>query len=969
MCRIAGIYNPASPNLSADIITMRDSMTHGGPDDAGIYLDDHFPLALGLRRLALLDLSMAGHQPMADADGSIQIIFNGEIYNFLELKTELRSLGHTFKTTCDTEVILKAYLQWGKDCFRRFNGMFALAIFDKRSSLLLLARDHAGIKPLYYSITGNSLYFASEVRAFTALLPQWPENHNWKIHFLTFGHLPEPVTTLQNVVALKKGTVMTITLPGLSVTEEVFSRFTFESKINTLPEAVAAVKEKLTAAVERHLLSDAPIGLFLSGGVDSSLLTLMAHKTLQDNLHTLSIVFDDKKFSEAKYQEIIINKTGAKHHSFVVGENDFFQSIPDILKAMDQPSIDGINSYFISKYAKAIGLKAVLSGIGADELFGGYDFFIQNRKVKLLERMPSFVLQAGEHLPDYKKKKLAFLGRKGLTGQYLFRRGIYTPRQVAAILQRTTGEVNRAISQIDVSDATAVKDKRDVISWGEQHLYMQNQLLKDTDYMSMWHSVEVRVPFLDKELMETVHSIAPSVKYDPVIKKHLLIRAFHDILPKEIYQRKKQGFTFPFEKWISAVQTTAQRNPVFTKKLRQVKSGKTQWVRYWAYLLACHSGTIKCYNKPVKKILFLNLRAFSITGGIEKFNCAFLKALSELEKEGSVVANGWSMYDDKCNAKYFEPAYYKCFKGKRLQFVFEAWKAGSKYDTIILGHINLSLAGWGIKRMFPGKQVILITHGIEVWTKLKGVKDRLIKHADNILSVSNFTKSTIAKVHNIDPGKIAIFHNTLDPYFALPDGFQKPGYLMDRYGLQPESPVIFTLTRLSFSEKYKGYDKVMQILPRLKALYPEVKYILSGKPDEREKNRLTELKESYRIKDEVLLTGFVKDEEVTDHYLLADVFILPSRKEGFGIVFIEAMACGVQVIGGNKDGTVDALQEGELGYLIDPDDELEIFKALHMLLSVKDKTGKDFIKRELQQKVYNAFGFETYKRNLEKVLV
>lgn len=947
---------------------MTDCMAHGGPDDKGIYTDNKLPLALGHRRLSFLDLSKAGHQPMSDFDNSLQIVFNGEIYNFSELKDELKSKGHIFKTTCDTEVILKAYIQWGKDCFRRFNGMFALAIFDKRSSQLLLARDHAGIKPLYYSIIGNCLYFASEIRAFTALNPQWPENKSWKIHFLTFGNLPEPVTTLQNVVPLAKGKLLIISLPDLTVTEEIFARFTFQSTIYTLTEAVSTVKEKLTAAVDRHLISDAPVGLFLSGGIDSSLLTLLAQQTLKDNLHTISIVFEEEKFSEARFQKIIIDKTGAKHSAYTVNKEEFYQSLPDILQAMDQPSIDGINSYFICKYAKKIGLKAVLSGIGADELFGGYDFFNMTNKINLLKKLPSFVLASAEKLPDFKKKKLVFLGRKDVLGEYLLRRAVYTPHQVAAILGCTTEEVNKTISRINVAGAGVINDARDVISWGEQHLYVQNQLLKDTDFMSMWHGIEVRVPFLDKQLMQTVHSIAPSVKYDAIIKKHLLIKAFDDILPKEIYERKKQGFAFPLEKWISAVQTTHQRNIAFVKKHKQVKSGQIKWGHYWAYLLSCHKDSIKYYKVPVKKILFLNLKAFSITGGIEKFNRAFLKVLSDLEKEGIVVADAWSMYDDKCDGKYFEPEHYYCFKGKKVQFILKVWKAAFKYDTVILAHINLSLAGWGVKRMFPRKEIILNTHGIEVWTPLRGIKKALIQQADKILAVSHFTKNTVANVHKINAGKITVFHNTIDPYFVLPKAFEKPQYLLDRYGLQLQNSVIFTLTRLSYSEKYKGYDKVMQVMPLLKLRFPCVKYILSGKPDTREKKRLIHLTETNDIQNEVLLTGFVRDEEVTDHYLLADVFILPSRKEGFGIVFIEAMACGVPVIGGNQDGTVDALQQGELGYLVNPDDETGILEELGRILSEKDKMAKNSIKRELQQKVMASFGFDTFKQNLKKVL-
>jgi asparagine synthase (glutamine-hydrolysing) len=948
---------------------MRDAMKHGGPDGEGIYVDEVLPLAFGHRRLSLLDLSEAGHQPMAEMQGMLQIIFNGEIYNFLDLRNELSSLGHTFKTSCDTEVILKAYMQWGTKCFSRFNGMFALSIFDKRNGQIILARDHAGIKPLYYCISGGKLFFASEVRAFTALNRNWSENQKWKIHFLTFGFLPEPVTTLNNVVSLKKGTFLIIDLPSLTLVEEQFSGFAFKSVITSLPDAVEAVKEKLEKAVDRHLISDAPIGLFLSGGLDSSLLTLLAHKTLKDNLHTISIVFENEKFSEAKYQKLIIDKTGAKHSSCLIREDEFAASLPDILKSMDQPSIDGINSYFICKYAHEFGLKAVLSGIGADELFGGYDSFYRTQKVDLIKKLPSFVLGLTENLTEYRKKKLAFLKRKDFLGDFLLNRGLYTPKETASILNCSIEDVNNTISEINVLNTKLVRDRRDEVSWGEQNLYMQSQLLKDTDSMSMWHSLEVRVPFLDKELMETVHRIAPSIKYDPNQKKHLLIKAFEEILPKEIYQRKKQGFTFPFENWIIPVQTTQQRSPVFKEKLQKLRSGEMQWVHYWGYILACKRSTIKYYEKQLNKVLFLNLSAFSFTGGIEKFNRAFLKALSDLESEGKLIANSLSAYDHEPDARYFDKTNYRGYKANRIKFVFEACKEASKYDTIILGHINLSLAGWVIKKIFPEKKVILISHGIEVWDKLKGVKNFMLQRCDQVFAVSSYTKNTIVKVHRLSADKIAVFHNTIDPYFFYPSKFEKPDYLMKRYSLEQRDPVIFTLTRLAHSEKYKGYDKVMQILPHLKQFVPNFKYILSGKPDDRENNRLKVLKGENNISENVLVTGFIRDEEVVDHFLLADVFIMPSRKEGFGIVFIEAMACGLPVIAGNKDGSVDALKHGEFGTLVNPDDETSILKALESALNGKQQLLDQCAKKELQQKVKQTFGFDTYKKNLEKLLV
>jgi asparagine synthase (glutamine-hydrolysing) len=575
---------------------MRDAMKHGGPDDCGIYIDDTFPLAFGHRRLSFLDLSPLGHQPMKDDSGKIILIFNGEIYNFLEIRKELEQKQYRFRSGSDTEVIIASYLEWGKECFKRFNGMFALAILDKRSNKLLLVRDHAGIKPLYYSIQKDALYFASEVRAFTSINPNWPENKDWKKYFLMFGHLPEPITTLDNVQPLQKGTILEIDLPSLEATSHRFFQLYYNYTIDDKEEAIAKVHEKLTNAVERHLISDAPIGLFLSGGLDSSLLTLLAKPFIPDSLHALSIIFDNEKYSEKYYQELIIKKTNANHRSYLVTEQDFRECLPDIIEAMDQPSNDGINSYFICKYAKEYGLKAVLSGLGADELFGGYQSFNRTKAVGYIKWVPDFMFRAAGIFPDDKKKKLRFLGVKNGVGEYLFNRGFFIPSQVAHLLDCTEKEVDEVL--IDMQSRTPVFiDKlvpQEKVSYLESNFYMQNQLLKDTDYMSMWHGVEVRVPFLDKELMELVYSINPDIRYSSERNKYLLIAAFIKQLPTEVWKRPKQGFVFPFEQWMRHVTPAGDTSNKLTVLHDKLSNGKIHWSRYWSYVLAKNgqSGSI-----------------------------------------------------------------------------------------------------------------------------------------------------------------------------------------------------------------------------------------------------------------------------------------------------------------------------------------------------------------------------------------
>ncbi|MBN8836628.1 MAG: asparagine synthase (glutamine-hydrolyzing) [Sphingobacteriia bacterium] len=583
MCRIAGIIGAHQQQNNIEIF--RDAMSHGGPDDRGLFIDAANHIALGHRRLSLIDLSEAGHQPMFDDEQQIVLVFNGEIYNFHTLKSQLQQKGYTFRSHSDSEVIIYAYKHWGADCFRLFNGMFALALYDVANKKIMLARDHAGIKPLYFALYKQQFFFASEIRAFKTLNPDWPVNEQWKIPFLAFGHLPEPFTTLQHVQPLAKGNVLELNVKDLSYKINPFQQFQYKYAIADEGEAVLQVRQKLKAAVQRHLISDAPIGLFLSGGIDSSLLTIIAKNFVGEQLKTLSIVFEDEKFSEKMYQDIIIQQTKAHHESFVVTGKIFEDSLQDILNAMDQPSTDGINSYFISKYAKEYGLKAVLSGLGADELFGGYPSFYKTDLVKQLKQLPAFILKNASLLPNDKLKRISFLQQKeNIVAQYLFNRGFFTPKQISKMLYCSEDEVWRILLKMYLPDANDLYDEQEKVSFLETNLYMQNQLLKDTDYMSMWHSVEVRVPFLDKELMQLAYSIHPGIKFNQQQKKHLLIKAFKDELPEAIWKRPKQGFTFPFEKWMYKIQLG--RPDTFNDQLRlKLKEGKIHWSKYWAYQL------------------------------------------------------------------------------------------------------------------------------------------------------------------------------------------------------------------------------------------------------------------------------------------------------------------------------------------------------------------------------------------------
>jgi glycosyltransferase involved in cell wall biosynthesis len=350
-------------------------------------------------------------------------------------------------------------------------------------------------------------------------------------------------------------------------------------------------------------------------------------------------------------------------------------------------------------------------------------------------------------------------------------------------------------------------------------------------------------------------------------------------------------------------------------------------------------------------------------GGIEKFNRAFMKAFLDCETNLNSEFTASGMYDAVGNENYIPSNRFSAFKGNRWYFVIKNLISSFKKDEIILGHVNLAMIGVLFKLLQPSKKITVICHGIEVFKPLTGLKKKLLQKADRLLAVSNYTKEQLINIQKVDAKKIHVFPNTLDPFFHLPNSFIKPNYLKERYGLKQDQKILFTLTRLNSDEGYKGYDKVIRALPALTKNGHQYKYIIGGKADAKESATVESLIASLGLQKEVLLAGYIPDSEVTDHYLLADVFVMPSKAEGFGIVYLEAMACGVPVIAGNKDGSTEAVQFGKLGTLIDPDSVQEIEMALHQVFQEETKP------QQLQKQMLQYFSFEQYKKRLKEVFL
>jgi asparagine synthase (glutamine-hydrolysing) len=551
MCRIAGIISArtGTKETSLKVQAMCRALQHGGPDDEGIFCDEKTGLVFGHRRLAIIDLSTKGRQPMADVNQRVWITFNGEIYNYPELKQQLLPLGAKFCTNTDTEVIIQAYLHWGMASFSKLRGIFAFGLYDTERSLTYLVRDSSGVKPLYYHIGDGRLSFASEVKALKNAGIATEPDSNWKVRFLAYGHIPEPYTTQKNVFSLPKGEFLCWNHKKQSCEIHSYHVVTRQVKIADAMEAQKAVSSALTLAVNRQLIADAPIGVFLSGGVDSSLITLLANQQKHACLKTVSIFFDEKEYDERAYQNVILNEIEGEKFAHLVGQQDFERCLPQIIEDMDMPTTDGINTWFISKYAHEDGLKAVLSGIGADELFGGYPSFRRIKMLRKTRRIEPVMFRLAKYFASDRFKKISFLAYNHPTAEYLLLRGHYTPADIAKILDADLHEVESILFNNKQVPYISKYDEEDA-AWLETNLYMQNQLLRDTDVMGMAHGLEVRVPFLDEDLRRVIENTSADVRFDARQPKKLLIDCFADILPRAIWDRSKMGFTFPLQQWM-----------------------------------------------------------------------------------------------------------------------------------------------------------------------------------------------------------------------------------------------------------------------------------------------------------------------------------------------------------------------------------------------------------------------------------
>ncbi|NNF01739.1 MAG: asparagine synthase (glutamine-hydrolyzing) [Bacteroidia bacterium] len=563
MCGIVGIkgYN-GSEDLQQVAENAKAAMSHRGPDDNGTYIKDD--LFLGHQRLAIIDLSPLGHQPMSNNDGAITITFNGEIFNYLEIKKQLTE--YQFKSNSDTEVMLAAYEKWGIDCLQHFNGMFAFAIHDKNNNRLFIARDRLGIKPLYYYQKDSLFIFSSELRAIIATGLIKPSINKSVIkEYFTYQTVHAPNTMLKDVEQLLPGQYMLVDEDDTKIDYywNISKSVNHKAKDQDYKSICKTTKDELNKAVERRLIADVPLGAFLSGGIDSSAIVGLMSNMLDQPVKTFNVAFDEEEFSEAKYASIIAKRFKTDHHEIRLTPNDFLKNLPNALSALDHPSGDGPNSYTVSQVTRENGLTVALSGLGGDELFAGYPVFKRSMKIdqmKWLWSLPGFVRKgAGLMLESVKPgvssekaRQLLNLNDGSLSSTFPISRQVSGEKLLQDIIIEDPSSSDDVLKSMLLNTFNGNENNIPLlskVSIAEITSYMQNVLLRDTDQMSMAHALEVRVPFLDHNLVEYVLGI-PDVHKDPITPKKLLIDSIGDLLPDEIINRKKMGFVFPWEIWL-----------------------------------------------------------------------------------------------------------------------------------------------------------------------------------------------------------------------------------------------------------------------------------------------------------------------------------------------------------------------------------------------------------------------------------
>jgi len=563
MCGICGVWNYATrePVDRARLERMRDTLVHRGPDDAGTHFDDAAGLGLGFRRLSIIDPSPAGHQPMGNEDGSVWIVFNGEAYNFLDLRPQLEAHGHRFRSHSDTEVVLHLYEQQGTRCVESLNGMFGLAIWDAPRRRLFLARDRIGKKPLYYYDDGRRILFASELKAILAD-PTVARDLDWRAvgQFFAVGNVTGADCIIYGVRKLPAGHRL-VCADGRVTTERYWDwlpAFRRVDRTRSEAEWIAALRATLTEAVRRRMISDVPLGAFLSGGVDSSAVVATMAGLSAQPVRTFSIGFADRRYDETPYAREVAQRFGTEHHELVVEPEAVESVLPRLVRQYDEPFADSsaLPTYYVSKLARE-HVTVCLSGDGGDEACAGYDRYDQALREGAVDVVPQWlrrlVLWPFSRLPagtPGRSRARRFM--QDATGRYVTLMRFMSPEHVTALLTPEAAARVEGDGAAAVATAFARAGDLDALSrvqYTDGTVYLPDDILVKVDRASMLNSLEVRCPLLDYEFLELMAAVPPALRRANGGGKALLKRAFRGVLPDAVLDRPKMGFGVPLERW------------------------------------------------------------------------------------------------------------------------------------------------------------------------------------------------------------------------------------------------------------------------------------------------------------------------------------------------------------------------------------------------------------------------------------
>ena len=922
MCGIAGIYSyrdSAPPVDREELLRIREAMLQRGPDGAGLWVSNDRRIGLAHRRLAIIDLSDAGAQPMASADGRLCISFNGEIYNYRELRRELEAKGCVFRSHSDTEVLLHLYAERGDAMVHALRGMFAFGIWDERAQELFLARDPLGIKPLYYADNGNTLRFASQVNALIQSgQVDTSEDLAGVAGFHLFGCVPDPHTFHRAVHALPVGTTLRVgrnrmrePVPYFSLTEEFLKAEA--APVTLAPEAVdELIRATLRDSMRHHMVADVPVGIFLSAGVDSSALAALGAEHHRESLRAITLGFREYQGTlddETILAEKIAAGLGIEHTTRWIQRSDFRGEWPRFFSAMDQPSTDGVNSYLVAQSATMSGLKVAISGLGGDELFGGYPSFRDVPRMQhWMPRLPglgralrAFSSPLLRHLTSPKYAGLLEYGGT-YAGAYLLRRSLHMPWELPRLLGHERAQTAlQALRPLDNLERTVsgLTSQRCIVAALELAWYMRHQLLRDSDWAGMAHGVEIRVPFAD---VTVIRALAPLLAGRNPPTKAQLAHAVAHPLTEAIAARRKTGFSVPVRDWLreDAHHLSGERGlRGWSQVIRRIKGGH----RFLAFITDSFGGH----------------------GGIALYNRDLLQALCS----NPGCAGGVAIPRHMPNPPEAIPpklAFIDSAVGGKLRYLaaaFRQLRQDRSFDVVLCGHINLLPLAWLASRLFK-VPLILMIYGIDAWQPTRSrLTNWLASQAEWVVSISDITAQKFRGWAPAGAQQLLVLPNAIHTEWYGP-GAKNPA-LMQRYRLAGKA-VLMTLGRLVSAERYKGFDEVIDILPALAGANPNLVYLIVG--DGSDRSRLEAKVRALGLGDRVVFAGLVPEVEKADHYRLADVYIMASRGEGFGFVLLEAMACGVPVVASKLDGGREAVRDGQLGMLVDPGDADGLKRAI-----------------------------------------